>query len=116
MKPATLFDLIVKSFGVYLLVQAISVLSGYSTAVAVDFEGRHISHIGLLRVIILAAAAVWFLYGAHPIQDWAYPKLAPDENGQSTTAKSQGSFCVSCGKPISTDAKSCSSCGWAQPK
>lgn len=116
MKPATIFDLIIKSFGVYLLCQAISALGGYFAMIGMEMGGSRISRPGLIHVLVLAGAAVWFLYGAHPIQNWAYPKSSDEaDTSPPVTPKPQGPFCVSCGKPIPVGSKNCPTCGWTQP-
>jgi hypothetical protein len=117
MKPADIFKLIVKAFGVFLLYQAVSLFTDYLTAVGAT-EG--ISWPAFIKIASLVGAAVWFLFGAPPIQRWAYPEAKPSapverKKVEAIEEVEGGKPCVSCGKRISHDSKICPFCGWTQP-
>jgi hypothetical protein len=122
MKPQTIFALAIRLTGLFLLYKAIVSLSAFLMMSGVSTPGFQISvqhgfsRPAVINIIVLAAAAVWFLYGAHPIQDWAYPD-ARNENSfkSSETPKSTGPFCTACGKSIPAGATNCPACGWTQP-
>jgi len=73
----------------------------------------------------LIAAAVWFLFGAPPIQHFAYPETKAGSAAESKAAEKVegkvveevegGSPCVRCGKRIPAHSKICPFCGWNQP-
>jgi hypothetical protein len=127
MKPHTIFALVVRLFGVYLVYKTVIALSalftmsgvempGFRLSVEHDFSRGTFSRVAIINVLVLGAAAIWFLYGAQPIQDWAYPGSANDKNFKSSEpSKPTGPFCTACGKAIPIGATHCPACGWTQP-
>ena len=121
MKPPAIFGMVVRLFGVYLLYQAITALSAYFTMAGISMPGLQMSmqngyRPALVNVLVHAVAAIWFLYGAPPIQDWAYPDSTRGKDLDSTeTPNTTGPFCVSCGKSVPAGSKTCAVCGWTQP-
>jgi len=113
MKHADIFKLIVKAFGVFLLYQAVSLFTDYLTAVG---DSERISGPAFIKITGLVAAAVWFLFGAPPIQRWAYPEAKTSSVPKSVEVEEVGMPCVSCGKRIPEGSKTCPACGWTQPK
>ena len=111
MNYAHIFRLLVRAFGVFALYQAITMLSELLVAaVASD----HIMGVVFVKFIILTAAAVWFLFGAPPIEHWAYPGLKAKSKPEVKVGD-LGPHCVSCSKHIPEGAKICPECGYTQP-
>jgi hypothetical protein len=113
MKHADIFKLIVKAFGVFLLYQAVSLFTDY---LAVVGASERISGPEFIKIAGLVAAAVWFLFGAPPIQRWAYPETKMSSVPKSEAVEEVGMPCISCGKRIPEGSKICPACGWTQPK
>jgi hypothetical protein len=118
MKPADIFKLIVKILGAFLLYQAVSLVPDFLITVA---KSPGVGVTVLIKLVGLAAAAVWFLLGAPPIQRFAYPETEAKPDSSTTKVQkavppANGPACVSCGKPTPVGSEICPSCGWAQPK
>ena len=113
MKHADIFKLIVKAFGVFLLYQAVSLFTDYLTAVGAT---ERIGAPAFIKIAGLVAASVWFLFGAPPIQRWAYPEAKTSSAPASEPVEEVGTPCVRCGKNMPDDSKTCPSCGWTQPR
>jgi hypothetical protein len=123
MKAPEIFGLIVRTVGVFLVYQTVLVVVGVVSLATTQFPGGSSFGGGsLLRVVAMAGAAVWFLFGAPPLQKVAYPET-PDtsssgrEKPVTLSAKPQydGPPCVSCGQRMPANSKTCPHCGWAQP-
>ena len=117
MKSADIFKLIVRAFGVYLLYQATSILPDFLIAMSNSdrFSGQ-----AFLKLAGLFGAAVWFLFGAPPIQRCAYPEAeatsrTQKEGVEKVETPEIGPPCVSCGKHTPEGSKICPACGWTQP-
>src|ERR1041385_8729831 len=118
MKPPAIFALIVRGLGAYMLFQAIHTFAGAIAVMSLDgphmpgFTNR-MSGGSFITVGVLALGAVWFLYGAPPIQTWAYP-IATDLKGEASP-KPQPTFtgpqlaCVSCETAIPVGTVICPS-------
>jgi hypothetical protein len=119
MKHADIFKLIVKAFGVYLLYQAVSLVTDYLTAIG---GSDRVSTPTFIKIAGLVAASVWFLFGAPPIQRLAYPEAKPEsparkiEKSEDVETPETGPPCVSCGKRTPQGSQICPACGWTQPK
>ncbi|MDE3100380.1 MAG: hypothetical protein KGJ88_12990 [Verrucomicrobiota bacterium] len=113
MKPSDIFNIIVRAFGVFLIYEIIQTLAGFASIVgaAAPFSTPPV----ILRIVVLAAGAVWFLFGAPPIQQWAFPERRPSAKAESKAIEETGRHCVSCEKPIPESARICPSCGYTQP-
>ena len=112
MKHADIFKLIVKAFGVFFLYQAVSLFTDYLTVVGAS---ERIGSPAFIKIVGLVAASVWFLFGAPPIQRWAYPEAKMGSMPESEAAEEVGTPCVRCEKKIPNDSKTCPLCGWTQP-
>ena len=117
MKPPEIFKLIVRAFGVYALYQASSVLPDFLIAMS---NSDRVSGQAFLKLAGLFGVALWFLFGAPPVQRFAYPEAdavlpAASEAVEKVDPTEAGPPCVSCGKRIPEGAKTCPSCGWTQP-
>jgi hypothetical protein len=125
MKAPVIFGLVVRSMGVFLLYQAVHALVGVLTMLIAtpNFQGMpglgQPSASAFVNILLLACAAIWFLFGAQPIQQWAYPEedsaKARDTAPVQPTIPCDGPPCVSCGQAIPRGAKMCPHCGWTQP-
>jgi|GEM_PF-4779247 len=123
MKPKIIFNLLVKAFGVYFLYQAIHSFSSYLVVLGSPISMGQATLPVFLDMIVLGVAAVWFLFGAPPIQQWAYPDAEDSSDLSDSTSSiskqtiptASGPPCVSCGKPVPSGSKACSACGWTQP-
>jgi hypothetical protein len=119
MKHADIFKLIVKAFGVFLLYQAVSLFTDILTAIG---GSERASTPACIKIAGLVAASAWFLFGAPPIQSWAYPEARPEPAAKKTEKIEEletpetGPPCVSCGKPTPQGSQICPACGWTQPK
>jgi len=83
MKPADIFKLIVRVFGVYFLYEATSVLPDFLIAIS---SSSGVGGQAFLKLAGLVAAAVWFLFGAPPIQRFAYPEAQMGSSAKSATS------------------------------
>jgi hypothetical protein len=119
MKPADIadiFGLVVRAVGVFLLYQAVSSFIEYLTTIAAlqsfgsfrGFDGA-----ACFKIAGLVAAAVWFLFGAPPVQRLAYPEA---KKTSAESIETTGTPCVSCSKPIPVSSQLCPLCGWTQPR
>ncbi len=123
MKAPAVFALFVRAVGVFLVYQTVHAIIGLVNMAGVQFPHASrvtISLATLLNIILLAVAAFWFLKGAPPLQDIAYPNRADEagtKGGERSIQKSvyDGPPCVSCGERIPTGATKCPHCGWTQP-
>jgi hypothetical protein len=125
MKAPEIFGLIVRTVGVFLVYQTILVVIGVISVGNTHFAGgSNLGGMTLLRVVAMAGAAVWFLFGAPPLQKVAYPETpasnpSPSNGEKPATppAKPQydGPPCVSCGQRMPANSKTCPHCGWTQP-
>jgi hypothetical protein len=125
MNAPVIFGLLVRGVGVFLLYQAVHSLVGLINIFLIsmpNLQGMGMGRSGVsafLNVVLLAGAAAWFLFGAPPIQQWAYPEKDSANAGLISPGKPQivcdGPPCVACGKSIPQDAKTCPHCGWTQP-
>ncbi len=81
MKPVDIFRLAVRGLGLLFLYQMVQALV---TALSMLSVWSGMGHVVVRpawgKVILLGLAAVWCLFGAPPIQRWAYP--AKDEKGK----------------------------------
>jgi hypothetical protein len=115
MKPVEIFKLIVRAFGVYLLYQGTSVIP--DVLIAMSDSDRY-SGQAFLRLVGLFGAAMWFLFGAPPIQQFAYPESPSNSPTKSEDVETPnvGPPCVACGKPTPDGSTICPACGWTQPR
>lgn len=126
MKAPVIFGLLVRGVGVFLLYQAVHSLVGLINTILISTPhlqgmtgmGRPAVSI-FVNVVLLACAAAWFLFGAPPIQQWAYPEKDSVNGDLIPPGKPprvcDGLPCVACGKAIPQGAKTCPHCGWTQP-
>ena len=125
MKAPVIFGLAVRSVGVFLLYQTVHALVNLLTMLmsVPNFQGMpglgRPSASAFIHVLLLAGAAAWFLFGARPVQQWAYPEEDSVGAGGSKSGQPaipcDGPPCVTCGQAIPRDAKTCPHCGWTQP-
>jgi len=126
MKAPVIFGLLVRGAGVFLLYQAVHSLVGLINMLLISMPNlQGMTGMGrpavstFLNIVLLAGAAAWFLFGAPPIQQWAYPEKDTPSAGPIPPDKPpvayDGPPCVACGKAILRDAKFCPHCGWTQP-
>jgi hypothetical protein len=117
--PAGLFGVVVRSFGVFLVIHALTMLPDLVTAWndASDSTDQLLLKIGWTLVV-----AAWLLVGAPPVQRLSYPEshkrtAEPDAAPpiEFATEQAPGKPCVSCEQSIPPQASTCPSCGWAQP-
>jgi hypothetical protein len=122
MKLADIFKLIVRVFGVFFLYQAVNLISA---SLALIGSSEPMNKPVFFEIIGLIAVAAWFLFGAPPIQHFAYPETRAKSTAEGKAAEKveskvveeveNGSPCVRCNKRISADSKICPFCGWTQP-
>ena len=77
MKAPAIFALVVRLGGLVFIYQTIQNLIGLVNMLSIKYPtGTRlvIPYASVLNMILLAAAAVWFLRGAPPLQSLAYPK------------------------------------------
>ena len=135
MKPPVIFALVVRGFGVFLLYQSIHAASLFATlSAARTFDNSAQFMRGAVgqafaqtvngtaaafaSVVVLFLGALWFLFGAPPIQQWAYPNsdgMSSAANASAAQLAKDGPLCVSCERPMTVGAKVCPHCGWQQP-
>ncbi len=121
MKPEALFNLAVRVLGLVFLYQAVHALSAYLSALGAPGFPNVITRPALISVVCYAVAAIWCLYGAPPIQEWAFPESRRTSNEPPpprppVAPEYKGPACVACGKPMPPGATTCPACGWTQPK
>ena len=127
MKTSEIFGLLVRAVGVVFVYQTVHALIGVLTIFNTQLpRGMDFNLPGstLFHVVGLAGAAVWFLFGAPPLQKLAYPDSTipgVPSSGREQTMPSppkveyDGPPCVSCGQRIPAKASLCPHCGWTQP-
>jgi hypothetical protein len=84
MKAPEIFGIVVRSVGLVFAYQTIQSIIGFVNVAGSIAKGSRlfIPYATVLNLILLAAAAVWFLRGAPPLQKLAYPRRDEDSTNR----------------------------------
>ena len=119
MKTRDLFALAIRLVGLYFVYQTVQTLGVVFTI------GSHGAGPVLFHLLLQIAGSFWFLVGAPPLMNLAYPEAEPPRAFQPPPPPKlasppppitfDGAPCVACGLPMPPGAKQCPKCGWTQP-